>query len=384
MSTPGKSPNPDTLALSLARRVGEAGTIGFDEFMARALYDPELGYYSAPGRVGKRGDFFTSVSVGPIFGRLLAAQFAEMRERLGSPEDFTLVEQGAGDGQLAADVLAALGSHHGWTPRLAIVEPLPVLREAQREKLSPWAERVTWVSREDELPPFTGAHYSNELLDALPAKLVVRRDGRWLERRVGFDGEKFAFVEAPIVDPSLLAAAQALPIDPSVPEFFTELCPAAEAWVARVAPRLERGWVLAIDYGHGETVRCAAARAAGSLAAYQAHARAEDPLATPGEQDLTAHVNFTAVARAGERSGLALAGFTDQHHALTALAAQAFPPMADTPLDPGAAKEMRALRQLLHPESMGTAFKFLAMSKGAAAPLAAFRFARDARRELFG
>lgn len=370
----GKSPGPDGPAEVLRRRIADAGPVGFDEFMAVALYHPHGGYYACgEPRTGKHGDFFTSVSVGPVFGRLLAAQFAEMWDALGRPDDFTLVEQGASDGQLMADILSA------WTapaPRAVLVEPLPSLRALQQQTLAPWSDRLSHVAHEDDLPPFTGVFFANELLDAFPVKLLARNGGAWREWRVGLDGEKFVFVETPALDP-------ALPVPPGEGRFAAEVRPSLDPWMRTVAEKLRRGWLLIVDYGYPESARYHPSRAAGTLAAYRDHARQDDPLAWPGAQDLTAHVDFTDVARAAERAGLQLAGFADQHHALTALAAIAFPPMASAPLGPEAAKDMRALRQLLHPESMGTQFQFLALAKNACAPLAAFRFARDARRELF-
>ncbi len=369
----GKSPGPEPLAEHLRRRIAHTGTIGFDEFMAAALYGPGGYYATGAPRTGKRGDFFTSVSVGPVFGRLLAAQFAEMWDALGRPDDFTLVEQGAADGQLMADVLAAWPSA---PPRAIIVEPLPSLRDLQQQTLAPWSERLTHVAHEDDLPPFTGVFFANELLDAFPVKLLAREGGAWRERRVGLEGEKFVFVEMPAPDP-------VLPVPPGCGRFAAEVRPSLDPWMRAVAEKLRRGWMLLVDYGYPESARYHPARAAGTLAAYRDHARQDDPLASPGAQDLTAHVDFTAVAWAAENAGLRLAGFADQHHALAALAALAFPPMASAPLGPEAAKDMLALRQLLHPETMGTQFKFLALAKNAAAPLAAFRFARDARQELF-
>lgn len=373
----GKSPGPDGPAEELRRRIAKNGPVGFDEFMAVALYHPHGGYYAArEPRTGKRGDFFTSVSVGPVFGKLLAAQFAEMREHLGRPADFTLVEQGANDGQLMADILSA------WerpVPRILIVEPLPRLRELQQQTLAPWAGHVTHVAHESELPAFTGVFFANELLDAFPVKILARENDKWLERRVGYDNRRFVFVDAPLADDAFPP-----PVVPqSVPRFVTEACPSLAPWMRTLASKLARGWILLIDYGHPARIRHDPARAAGTLAAYRNHERRHDPLEAPGTQDLTAHVDFTAAARAAEDAGLALAGFTDQHHALASLAAHAFPPMASAPLDPVAAKEMRALRQLLHPESMGTSFKFLALSKQTDAPLSAFRFARNPHHELF-
>ncbi len=377
----GKSPGPDTLAEHLRRRIAAEGPIGFDEFMAAALYDSCGGYYATDSaRTGKRGDFFTSVNVGPVYGKLLAAQFAEMRDKLGRPDDFTLVEQGASDGQLMADILSAWPSP---PPRVVIIEPLKNLRALQQQTLAAWSKRLTHVAHESELLPFTGVLFANELLDAFPVKLLARIDGIWHERQVGHDGEKFVFVETPVTDPVLLAAAQALPVARDIPRFQTEFCPSLGNWMNAVAEKLRDGWMLLVDYGHPAAARYHPARAGGTLAAYRGHQRKDDPLAAPGAQDLTAHVDFTAVARAGERAGLRLAGFTDQHHALAALAALVFPPMPEAKLADDAAREMRALRQLLHPESMGTSFKFLALSRGADTILSAFHFARDARRELF-
>lgn len=381
----GKSPGPESPTAVLRRRIARNGPVGFDEFMAVALYHPHGGYYTADlARTGRRGDFFTSVSVGPVFGKLLAAQFVAMGETLGFPPHFTLVEQGANDGRLLADVLGALDkSHPHWQPRAIIIEPLAHPRAAQQQTLARWSDRVTHVGQPADLPPFTGVFFANELLDAFPVKLLVRQNGTWLERRVACAGENFVFVEEALAPGALYDTAARLPLPPEPGRFQIEVAPDLEPWMNALAPRLQRGWMLLIDYGHPETIRCHPARAAGTLAAYRRHERQDDPLAAPGTQDLTAHVNFTAVARTAEAAGLSLAGFTDQHHALTALAARAFPAMPQGPLSAEAAREMRALRQLLHPESMGTAFHFLALSRGAAAPLEAFHLARHPRQELF-
>jgi len=368
-----KSPG---LEAELRARIAAEGPLGFDEFMAAALYHPVHGYYaSGRPRTGRRGDFFTSVSVGPVFGRLLAAQFMEMRKLLGTPAEFTLVEQGANDGQLMADIL---GVWEGPLPRVIVVEPFESLRAAQRATLAPWSAAVEHVVHEADLPDFTGVFFANELLDAFPVKIFVREEGCWLERRVGTEGERFVFVDTAVEK----APSCAPLVEEGIPRFLAEFCPSLTPWIGTVAGKLQRGWMLLVDYGHPAAVRHHPARAGGTLAAYRDHRRGEDLLADPGRQDLTAHVDFTAVARAAEDSGLRLAGFTDQHHALTALAARVFAPMPAEELSAAAAKEMRALRQLLHPESMGTSFKFLALAKNTEAPLAAFAFARDPREEL--
>lgn len=364
----------------LRRRIAAQGTIGFDEFMQVALYHPETGYYSGRARrTGRDGDFFTSVDVGPVFGKLLAAQFCEMSAKLGEPDDFTLVEQGANDGRLMRDVLEAWP---GNAPEVVIIEPSGHRRAAQRETLAPWAGSVRHVVHEDELAPFTGVFFANELVDAFPVKLLVRNNGKWFERRVACEDSRLVFREVPLSDASALAAARSLPA-PEITRFCTEWCPSLSPWMRTLAGKLRRGWILLVDYGQPAAIRCHPSRAEGQLAAYRDHRRSENPLEAPGRQDLTAHVDFTAVAQAGLQAGLQLAGFTDQHHALTALAAEVFPAMPEATLPAGAAREMRALRQLLHPESMGTLFKFLALGKNAPGPLAAFLYARDPHGQLF-
>lgn len=371
---------PDGPAEELRRRIACRGPLGFDEFMAVALYHPDGGYYAADAsRTGRRGDFFTSVSVGPVFGKLLAAQFAQMRDMLGRPGDFTLVEQGANDGQLLADILAAW---EGEPPRVVVIEPLERRRAAQRKTLEPWQDRVIHVPREEDLPPFAGVYFANELLDAFPVKLLVREGARWLERRVDADGDSFVFREVALRDDDALRAVRDLPVAEDG-RFCTEWCPGMVPWMRSICGKLRRGWMLLVDYGHPATARCHPARAKGTLASRREHRQTIDPLAAPGEQDLTAHVDFTAVARAAEEAGLRLAGFTDQHHALAALAGKIFPGMPDKPLSSAAAREMRGLRQLLHPESMGTSFKFVAFERDAGFPLSAFRFAPDPRPLLF-
>lgn len=372
-----KSPGPEA---ELRARIANRGTVGFDEFMDVALYHPHGGYYAAQNaRTGRRGDFFTSVSVGPVFGKLLAAQFLEMRQLLGEPSDFTLVEQGANDGQLLHDVLSVWP---GDPPRVIIVEPLEARHAAQEDKLAPWAGCVTRVAREDDLPPFNGVFFANELIDAFPVKLLVHNNGRWSERRVATENGGFVFCEEPLTDVDALAWANPLPI--KVKErFCTEWCPRLVPWMRTLAEKLQRGWLMLVDYGHPASARYHPARATGTLACYRDHRRMENPLAEPGKQDLTAHVDFTAAAKAGELAGFGLAGFTDQHHALTALAAKVFPEMPAGTLSGDAAREMRALRQLLHPESMGTSFKFIALAKNTGDRLTAFEFAREPRHELF-
>lgn len=322
----------------------------FRDFMARALYEPGHGYYaSGRARIGREGDYFTSVSVGPLFGALLARQFAEVWEKLGCPADFTLVEQGAHDGTLAADVLAALPAE--MPARLTIIEPSPHWRALQREKLA--TRDVHWVESVDALEPFTGIHYSNELIDAFPVHLVHRVDGVLRERAVALEGDRFVFTDVP-------------PSTDGLHEGEVNL--AAQEWLAALAPKLTRGVVFIIDYGYTR-----ADPRTDTLEAIAAHRRV-DPLENPGQADITAQVDFTALA-AG--SDLDVLGFTDQHHFLVALSRLHF--AEGVRPDPG---DMRAFQTLSHPTMLGRAFKVLALGRGVENQLAGFAFARDPREAL--
>jgi SAM-dependent MidA family methyltransferase len=348
-----------SLAEILRAEIAAHGPMSFRDFMARALYDPQFGYYaSGRAKIGRKGDYFTSVSVGPLFGALLARQFAEIWEKLGRPVDFTLVEQGAHDGALAADVLAALPVE--CPARLIIIEPTPHWRALQQAKLA--GRDVRWVESVEALEPFVGIHYSNELLDAFPVHLVRQMDGMWFERAVAVEGGQFVWSEVPLSNERLREH-----VDGSSPT--REINLAALDWMKVLASKLTRGVVLAIDYGY---TRVEPPRD-GTLEAIASHRRV-DPLAAPGEADLTAHVDFTSLATA---SDLDVLGFTDQHHFLIGLARLYF--VEGERPDP---RDMRAFQTLSHPTMLGRSFKALALARGLAGPLAGFAFAGDARRTL--
>ena len=372
------------LTTILSDRIASGGPIPFRDFMEAALYDPAHGYY-ASGRaaIGRGGDFFTSVSVGPLFGTLLARQFAEMWTRLGEPDDFTIAEQGAHRGDFARDVLTALRANSPAcfaAARYRIIEPSDALRAEQTAALTKFAGQVAWFPSLDSLPPFTGVHFSNELLDAFPIHAVVWDGAAWRESHVAFESGRFTFVEREIASPPLLAALAKLPPLPA--GYRTEINLAALDWVDALAARLTRGFALVIDYGFSRAEYYRPERTAGTLTGYVQHRRTDDVLAAPGETDLTAHINFTALAERATSGGLSVAGFTDQHHFIVALGALHFPAeIADTA---ASQRELRAFKTLMHPQMMGRSFQVLGLEKGrgSPAPLTGFRFARDAREAL--
>ncbi|MDB6150077.1 MAG: hypothetical protein JWQ44_1525 [Chthoniobacter sp.] len=377
-------PPSEPLADLLSEEIASHGPMTFRDFMELALYHPELGYYrSGRARIGRGGDFITSVSVGPLFGKLLARQFVEMWERLEKPPSFTIVEQGADRGEFACDALAALAAlapecFAATTYR--IVEPAPRSEAAQRERLTPFRDRVQWHASLETLSPITGLFFSNELLDAFPVHRVKWIGAEWIEQRVTERDGAFCFVDAPIGEGELREHLQKLPVLPD--GYETEVNLEALRWVAAIAGRLERGYVLALDYGFSRDEMYRPERAGGTLSAYAAHRREPDPLARPGEIDITAHVDFTSLAERAEVRGLPLIGWTDQHHLMVGLSRLHFRDQLAP--DAAAQRELRAFQTLMHPGFLGQSFTALCLGKNvsAAPPLAGFTFASDARRAL--
>jgi SAM-dependent MidA family methyltransferase len=340
--------NNAALVEMILEEIRSRGPQSFAWFMEQALYHPEHGYYSSDrAAIGRHGDYFTNVSVGPVFGELLAVQFAEIWERLGKLDNFIIVEQGAHHGQFARDVLDSTQRRFPEffsALRYQIVEPFSVLQDRQSEVLRQFHGRVFWRKSLNELDAFTGIHFSNELLDAIPVNLRGRR--------VGLDGDKLTFVEGPVGAP---------------------LNQAMLDWIDCVSTKLQRGFIIAIDYGFSR------AEFREVLQVRAKHRLLDSPFEEIGRADITAHVNWTDLAERAEAIGLRVAGFTDQHHFITGI-------MAELPgvLDQAEAKAKRQLQTLLHPEMLGRAFQVLALAKDVdlAVPFGGFKFARNQRASL--
>jgi SAM-dependent MidA family methyltransferase len=356
-------------------KIQKRGPVSFAWFMQQALYNPEHGYYSS-GRcaIGRTGDYFTNVSVGPLFGQLLSAQFVEIWERLGKIDNFVIVEQGAHDGQFARDVLEHAQKH---VPeffanlRYRIVEPFPILQERQSRILELFRDKVEW---RDSLQPFVGVHFSNELLDAMPVRLI----SGGMEKLVDLEGEKFVLIEHPVSkrrtdgQPSAQKGAFNQPV---------------LDWIADVATNLQRGYVIAVDYGllGGELQANVQVRAG--------HRKLDSPFEQIGYADLTMRVDWSSIVERAQANGLRVAGFTDQHHFLTGIISEldtsgsreATAGDCDQSSLPDSPKRKRALQTLLHPEMLGRAFQVLSLEKNVvrkAPRLAGFKFAREPRNVL--
>lgn len=378
----------NSVLVDFIRRAIQArgGAVSFEWFMEQALYHPETGYYSAGRcRIGLQGDYFTSVSVGPLFGRILAAQFAEMWETLGRPADFAIVEQGAHHGDFARDVLRTLREH---TPdffsalRYWIIEPFQVLRDRQLEALRDFHTVVGWRQSLDDVEQFCGVHFSNELLDSMPVHLITwtSGSGNWEERCVAESDEGFRFITTPIKDAKLQAHLKKIPRPLNSP-YESEVNLAALEWTEQIAQKLSRGYLLIADYGYSRDEFYRPERRNGTLQCKAEHRVVASPLVGIGETDITTHVDWTSVAERAELYGLSLSGFTDQHHFLTGIVTNLMASEFDSQTDPGT---RRALQSLLHPELLGTTFQFLALTKNlpSTVPLSGFKFARNARSVL--
>ena len=369
--------------------IAQQGAIPFRRFMELALYCPDSGYYEKEkDTTGQKGDFYTNVSVGSLFGQLLAFQFSEWLEKLPARYgQLQLVEAGAHDGGLAKDVLTWLSVRRpGLFEKIqyCIVEPSARRQALQRKTLRAFAPHVGWFGdlqaitlnpkavAKDRQSPFVlpqsrrvrGVIFSNELLDAMPVHRLGwdanRRD--WFEWGVAFDNGRFVWSR--LADEAALCNLQSA-IDKLPPDllavlpdgFTTEVCPAATDWWRQAAGVLDQGKLLTIDYGLRVPDFLAPQRANGTLRAYHRHQQADDVLANPGEQDLTAHVNYSAIQQAGEAVGLGTEMLASQAQFLTGIVQRAW--RAESNFGPWTSNHTRQFQTLTHPNFLGRPFQVL-------------------------
>ncbi len=364
-------------SLIRAEIASAGGILPFARFMELALYAPDLGYYEREEPiVGRAGDFYTSVSVGPLLGELIGFQVATWLEAL--PEGpLHLVEAGAHTGQLSLDLLRHLRSHHpdlADRVRLCLVEPSSRRQGWQRETLKDLAGTVSWFTTLQDLhrshPCLQGVLYANELLDAFPVHCAAwdRARGRWGELGVGWENGRFIWVPLPEPRPTIRAGLRRLDLLPQellelLPEGFrVELAPGAADWWREAAGCVQRGWLVTLDYGLSDLEFLMPHRAAGTLRTYHRHRPGGDPLDQPGLQDLTAHIHWDDIRSAGEQAGLSTETLTSQRQWLSGILAatvksgERFPEWD--------ASRVRQFQTLTHPEHLGQAFRVLVQSRG--------------------
>ncbi|HYF17933.1 MAG TPA: SAM-dependent methyltransferase [Ramlibacter sp.] len=346
------NPGPTSVTSALQALIREAilrdgGWLPFDRFMALALYAPGLGYYANASRKfgampASGSDFVTAPELTPLFGQALARQVAQALEHSRTDQVW---EFGAGSGALAAQLLEALGPR---VRRYTIVDLSGSLRERQRERLAGFGARVEWA---EQLPErMRGVIVGNEVLDAMPVKLLQRRAGQWHERGVAWRDGGFAYQDrpTPLRPPVAIDGAH---------DYLTEIHPQAQAFVRTLADRLEAGAAFFLDYGFPEREYWHPQRHMGTLMCHRGHLADADPLADVGQKDITAHVDFTGIAVAAQEAGLAVLGYVTQARFLfncgvLELAAGA------------SVRERAAVQKLVNEHEMGELFKVIGLARG--------------------
>ena len=355
------------LTYRIKQRILERGRITFAEFMEMVLYYPDLGYYtSLKERVGARGDFYTSPATHPIFGALISIQLEQMWHLLGQPARFTVVEMGAGKGLLAHDILnysTCLSSD--FTNSLEYITQESGRRQKIYRLRGGHIELCGMVPQQGTtLENITGCLLSNELLDAFPTHKITIKDGHLKEIYVTFQGDEF--IES-IDEPSTPLLGQKLEEEGiTLPEgYCTEINLSIGPWIENIACMLNRGFVLTIDYGYLASELYCSRRNRGSLMTYYRHTCQENPYVCIGDQDITSHVDFTSVIKAGYKAGLYSVGLTSQEQFLLNLGLRVFlEAMTDRRLDYQQYLANRfAMRELIRPEGMGD-FKVVIQGKG--------------------
>ena len=344
----------------------EGGSISFAAFMQLALYAPGLGYYSAgAAKLGPGGDFVTAPGISPLFGRVLARQCAGVLRQVARP---TVLELGAGTGELAVQVLTALEEQGVAPERYLILEVSPDLRERQEQRLRQvqpaLSTEIRWLSALPER--FDGVMIANEVADALPVERFAKADGDVLQCRVAADGDGFRWTSARAPD-FLREAVQGIEAALGTPlpdGYVSEMSAGLPGWVEDIAGSLGTGLVFLFDYGLSRREYYAPDRSDGWLRCHFRHRAHDDPLVYPGIQDITAWVDFTAVADAAVHAGMDIAGFVSQAHFLLHGGLEEEFASASSSSTSAQAELSRQVGRLVLPGEMGERFKCMGLSRG--------------------
>ena len=378
-SLPPPSPEAAAHSHELAERIAtvigeEGGWIPFSRYMELALYEPGQGYYAAGSRkIGAEGDFVTAPEISPMFSRCLAMQARQVLDRTGGD----ILELGPGTGVLAVDLMAELKAQGAVLPRCRLLETSPELRERQRalvaRRLPEEADRFEWIDRLPER--IDGLVIANEVLDVVPCALVHRTRGEILERGVVLTEAGLAWEDMALPDGDLKRRAAAV-IPAGDYDYLTEVNLAAEGLVRSVTAALRRGLALFIDYGFSQAEYYHPQRSMGTLRCHYRHRYHNDPFFLPGLQDITAHVDFTAMALAARAADGEVMGYTTQAHFLISCGLAVMVSEADPGMTLSRLKTTSAVNRLISPSEMGELFKVLGIGRGIDPPLQGFQSAR--------
>jgi SAM-dependent MidA family methyltransferase len=348
--------------------------LSFFEYMNLALYAPDIGYYSSNfPKIGSSGDFITAPQLTPLFAEAIATQSVQIFKFFKGRCDFNFLELGAGTGKFAVDFLLAAQKMGITVSQYFILEVSPGLRALQKEYCAAFpgvSEKIFWITELPKKNSFHGLIFANEVLDAMPVHRFLKKNGNIFEQSVQIKSQiksaedpkqNLAFPELEYGDPlmpseELFRAVQDLEfrLGPFPEDYCSEINLWLKPWMHSLSEVLEQGAVLLIDYGYAEAEYYSPLRSSGTLCCYSKHRAHSDPLLNPGEQDITAHVNFSELAAEGIASGLELMGYTTQALFLANL------------IDPEhvtQAQDSQHLRRLMHPEAMGEIFKVIGFHK---------------------
>lgn len=379
LSLPHPSPEAAAHSHELAERIAnaiaeEGGWIPFSRFMELALHAPGYGYYSAGARkIGVDGDFVTAPEISPMFARCLGMQARQTLDRTGGD----LLELGPGTGILAADLYAELKAQGAAPRRYRLLEVSPELRERQRQRIAERhpqdIDRFEWIDRLPER--IDGLVVANEVLDVMPCSLVHRTGREILERGVVVTEAGFAWEDMALPDGELKRRAATV-IPAGDYDYLTEVNLAAEALVRSVAAALGRGLALFVDYGYARGEYYHPQRSMGTLRCHYRHRFHNDPFFLPGLQDITSHVDFTAMALAAQSAGAEVMGYTTQAHFLISCGLAVLVSEGDPNMTLSRLKATSAVHRLVSPSEMGELFKVLGFGRGVESPLLGFQSAR--------
>jgi SAM-dependent MidA family methyltransferase len=349
-------------------RITVNGPISFREFMETALYEPGLGYYTREEtEIGREGDFYTSPHAHRVFGAMLGRQAIECWELMGRPEVFDIVEYGAGRGWLCRDMLDYLMTKEIYeSVRYTIVELNPVMAEKQKELMGEHSNKLTWAIKTNDINQIKGLMLSNELIDALPVHLMEKGSSGWWEVHIALEGDRLVETLQPPGFEELRSYLNEYAS--GRPEGYrTEVNLKARDWLRQTSGMLQDGFVLTIDYGYPASDYYDEERRRGTLLCYQEHDTTEDYLANIGQQDITAHVNFTDLSRQGEALGLRTLGYARQGIYLVSLGIdEAIVELYGESPDMG--REAQMVHNLIMPGTMGDTHKVLIQYKGNGTP----------------
>jgi SAM-dependent MidA family methyltransferase len=373
--TPDAAAHSSALAEHIAHTIASEGDwIPFSRYMELALYAPGLGYYTAGARkFGVEGDFVTAPEISPMFARCFALQAVQVLDRIGGD----ILELGPGSGQFAADLFGELKSLNKLPDRYRLLEVSPDLRERQRSLIAARFPddmgRFEWI---DALPEkIRGMVIANEVLDVVPFDIVHRNRGDVLERGVIVTEAGFAWDDAALPMGELKRRAEAV-VPPGDYDYTTEISLPAEALVRTISSSLEAGLAVFIDYGFSEREFYHPQRSGGTLRCHYRHRFHGDPFFMPGLQDITAHVDFTAMARAAEQGGSEVLGFTTQAYFLISCGLAVLVSSGDPTATLSKLKATSAVHRLISPSEMGELFKVFVFGKGVEEPILGLQSAR--------